>query len=746
MVGPSENTYTQQVSIDEKGSAVVLIPSKNTQTAGTYRVSVASQSSSFTVIADRADDAHSSFSVSPAVIKASSKDTTTVTVLLRDRFSNPIIGRPMGLFSDRLTDDISARSVQTDDNGQFLWSVTSSVTGNMTLIPYDIVSGKQLKLRATVTVTGGNSFLGSMLSGREQGGEDTPNADTSVVDRLELTLPQGALSVKASELFSMNLRTLKNGEVARSYIALLIVESSDPDAELPKKGEDPLSPATGRIDMRSVDQGQRSIPLSFLLRRQGPQTITVYDKLNPGLRETITINVLRQGGGGGDVITIIDPPDRSRIKGHTVMLQGRAPSLVNLKVKGGRTVIDTESDSEGIFRVNVELNPNNKESTLFVVSENGTYESAPIHVISDNEPPIIETASLNPPIGKTGDTTTITVKSEPELASVIATIKGTKVTLQETASGGGLYTGILTAPSDSGIIDVMITGTDSVGYETTLLLKWTIGMKDIPTVQDVRAENRPQEVTLSWKEITEMPVREYKIYIAEHSDPLNILYSVPTQGPSTTAVIKDLPLGKTYEFSVTMINPDGEESSEKSAPAIGMPLGLSLSVKPGNDSLSLEWTTIPDLPIDHYVLEYGIEPGVFLEHRDIDGAAVATILRDLINGIEYFVKLTPVTVTQKTLSELSVTASGTPDGKSFVATSADPIPDDLRKLHPAPNNEPSPSVSPVPRTPNSGISTVILLTLLAISVIGGLRFRRHRFQLLQAQEFLKNMDHRYHSS
>jgi hypothetical protein len=124
----------------------------------------------------------------------------------------------------------------------------------------------------------------------------------------------------------------------------------------------------------------------------------------------------------------------SHIKGHTVLLQGRAPSLVNLKVRGGQQIVNGESDTEGVFRISVELNPQDKEATLFVESENGTYESAPVHLIVDNEAPTIETITFDPTEGKAGGKARIFVKSEPELGTVIATIDGTQIPLSESGA------------------------------------------------------------------------------------------------------------------------------------------------------------------------------------------------------------------------------------------------------------------------------------------------------------------------
>ncbi len=743
--GPGTSDYTQTVALDASGNAVTLVPSKYVTTAGTYQVTAAGTSAAFKVIADRADDAHSSLTVSPTVLKAGG--SATATAVLRDKYDNPVAGRPMALIGSRISDDISARSSQSDESGRFLWSIVASTPGDITLIPYDIVSGRQLKLRADITVTGGSSFSAS-LTGTERGG-DVYAADLSgdlagtTIDHFEILPPQGVTNIKANELFSMTIRAMRGTEVVRGYVGTVIVESSDPDAELPKKGEDLKTPNTGRVDFRDIDQGERKVPLSFVLRKKGPQTIHVYDKSMPAIDGIITLDVQREDGDGSGTIEIVSPKDRSRIKGYSVNLQGRAPSLVNLTVKGGKQSVSAESDTEGVFRVTVPLNEQDNEATLFVTSENGTYESEPVHIIIDNEAPKIDTITFDPAEGKTTDPATIVVKSEPELGSVTATIESLALTLTET--GSGLYKAAFAAPAQDKIYDVTIVATDSVGNQSTLLSKWTVKPKNLPVVQGVTAEGQPMQVKVDWQAVTGMEVKEYKIYIAKDADPKNYLYSVSTGKPVTSAVIKDLPLGETYQFSLTAISTEGGESPEKSKPATASPQGIRFSAKPGDSSLLLEWTKIKDLPLNSYMLEYGVEAGQYTEKRTINGEATSYMLRDLLNGVTYELRLTPVTVTGKTMTELSAVTQGTPGGSGFKPGADEPVPPDvLDKLHPGANLDPLPNIDDIPSTPGSGVPPIAMAAAVVLAAVIGYQWQRIRKQNKMTQEFLHLMNERYH--
>ncbi len=736
---PSGTVYTQELSLDASGNAITLIPSSYTQTAGRYDISVAGASGTFMVIADRADAKRSTVTASPTHIRGNGQDTTTVTAIVRDRFDNPVAGRPIALISSRASDDISGLSAETDKDGRMLWSVRATESGPMTLIPYDVISAQQLQRRADVFVTGESTYTLRASVGSFGGDPVTADLTSSTVDHFELSLPQNVTNVNANELFSMTVRAMNGTSLVRGYIGTLIVESSDPDAELPKKGEDPNNPHAGRIDMRSVDQGERKLSLIFVLGKQGAQTITVYDKLDPSIRGTITLNVNRGNNAGNEQIVILDPLDRSRIKGETVLLQGHAPSFIDLTIRGGAQIVNASTDAEGVFRANVPLNPANKEVTLFVTSENGTMESEPVHLIIDTEAPEIETITFDPVEGKTEQATVMTVQSESGLSSMTADLDGTLLAFTEE---NGIYTSAFTAPKEAGTYDIKITATDSVGNATTMLTKWTVKPRQMPVVTGVAAESLPQKVALTWNKIDTAAVAEYKIYIALEKDPQNYLHSISTKKPVTSAVIEDLPLGETYLFSLTAISPDGEESAKKSDPVRAVAIGIHFAATSGKDSLLLEWNSLKDLPLDHYILEYGTSQSELSEKRSINGKANSFMLRDLLRGITYELRLTPVTVTGEKRTDLAAYARGTPNGNGFTPGTDDPIPPNL---HSGANLYPPPSVPHVPQTPGSGIPSMVGSILFLVTIITGFLWRSHAKQRKLTQQFLSMMQERYHS-
>lgn len=738
ITNPVGAVTTKNITTDALGNATMTIASNQTILAGTYSVSANGSTTSFDVLSDRPDEMESVLVTSATSIAP--QGSTTVSAITRDKYGNPVAGRPMALVSSRATDDIRATAPKTDTDGRMTWLVNAGQSGEMRLSLFDVISGRQMKLSKTVAV--GGSLLAANLGVGQS--DDVLRADLSngIVDHFELMLPEGGETVQANELFSLRIVARDNrNQIVRSYVGSLAVTSTDPNAELPKKGADSRNPNEGQVDMLATYQGDRTVPLSFLFRQTGTQTVAVYDKNNPTVRGELQVRVGGKGGTGQNGIQILSPVPGSKISGHRITIQGRAPSFVNLEFRGGLATVLGESDSEGVFSAELEFDPESSEVTVFVMSENGTYE-ATAHYFIDTIAPTIGSISIDPTEGRTDDPATITVIAEANLKTIKARINDTDSVLTADAENPAKYVGTIVAPATPGTYDVSVQAEDEVGNTSPVtVMKWNVKSKEIGKVQNVEAIGQALQVALKWDAIGGIDLAEYRIYVAKASEPTNYLYSIGTQKAVTSAIIKDLPLGETYEFSLTAVDMNGSESKEKSAPATASPLGMRIAVTPGNGSLLLEWIPIRDLPLSHYILEYGVEPGELTERRSINGSAESYMLRDLLSGVEYFIRMTPIAVNGQTRADLTVTTSGTPTGKGFIAGASEPVPvdslpDDLHSGAPIKN---------YPSVPSTGVpTTLVLMMLTAALVLFGLYVRHVGSERRKAQAFLEMMQHRYH--
>jgi hypothetical protein len=121
----------------------------------------------------------------------------------------------------------------------------------------------------------------------------------------------------------------------------------------------------------------------------------------------------------------------------------------------------------------------------------------------------------------------------------------------------------------------------------------------------------------------------------------------------------------------------------------------------------------------------------------INGELRDFTIRDLLPGIEYFVKVTPVTVTADTLDELAATGRGTPTGEGFTAGPRDDIPFDTTTL-------PGGTLHPAPGTPESGIPPYAWMAAILLGAAGVAMQWHRRRTLRQTAAFMQAVNAQYH--
>ncbi|MEQ1849349.1 MAG: fibronectin type III domain-containing protein [Candidatus Peribacteraceae bacterium] len=742
MTNPAGGRLTRQITTDANGDGVTQIEGEETIIAGKNEVKLNDTQVSFITLADRPNESESMFVTGS--VSAQVNEVFSASALLRDEYGNAVAGRPMALVSSRAQDDVVDTTGKTDANGRISWNVIPGSNGQMTLSVYDVMSGRQMKLSKTVSVIGGSVLSASLGVGQSDNPPITADLSNGIAESVEITLPDGGSTVRAGELFSMRFRVVDdNNQTVRSFVGSFYVDSTDPDGDLPKKGLDTRKPESGSIDIRPADQGEREASLTFLIRRTGKQTISVYDKNDPDLRGEIVLNVTGKGASSQSDIEILDPAPGAEVGKTSFQVSGRAPAFVNLEFRGGLETVRGESDAEGVFSVEMEFADDATQATVVVTSENGTYEATATYTI-DRIAPSVTSIAIDPTEGRTGDPATVRVVSEANVATMIATVAGKDTPLVATAEDPTIYTGTITAPTEPGTVDVAVKASDTVGNQSAMtVVKWNVATKEVPKVLNVQAIGQAQQIAVSWDAVGGTDVAEYNIYIAKEDDPENDLYSIGTKKAVTSATLKDLPLGFTYLIRVTAIDKAGVESVEKSDPASASPLGTRLSVTAGEQSLRLEWQKMSELPLSHFELRYGVEPDQLTEVRRINGEAESFMLRDLLSGVEYFLEMTPIAVNGQTRADLTVRASGTPTGKGFIAGVSEPVPDNtFDDLH---SGAPRQPIVKQPTNANTGMSTGMVWGLLVLSVCGfGMYVRHAQGERRKAQLFLSMMQERYH--
>lgn len=666
------------VTADAQGKAVLHVSGEETELAGPYTVETTGEGScdTFVVLPDTIDQRESSIEISRTSVAADGIDQVRITVILRDRYLNPLAARPVQLLSSRTEDQMRALTAQTDSEGQQTFAFSTVKPGIATIRALDLLSSKPLDTPLSINAgeqwgQGGDDpvftqdtqrgwdawndsaavpvgeFQGRTLFGQL-------NASFDVVDHFSIEIEGGRMSVPIRQDVTFRIVAEdRSGRTVEDYTGTIRFSSTDPKAILP----------FGTRQFTLKDLGVKTFTLGLRFNVGGEQTLAVEDA-SGNVRGSVTVTVTG-GNPASDSsrITITEPIEGSTVNAATVSLRGIAPPLVNLLVTGGKEIARGDSDSTGGFRIAVTLNTTVTGALLQVEEATGKFKSNPLHLLIDLMGPRISAVDFEPAQPAESGTTQVTVTGESGSAPVTMTLEGAAYTLNEVPSKPGTYIASFTAPAKAGTYQPLIAATDMLGNKTEMLTSLTVKTKTPPTIQNLTAEAKMNAIALKWEPAPKGEADTYRIYVGDRPD--NFTYSLDTDAYVSAATVAGLKQATTYYFAVTALK-NSIESAEKSNIASATVLGLRLAVIPGDTSLMLQWSSMKQsTPLSAYLLEYGVESDNLTEKRLINGDAETFTLRDLINGVTYTLRLTPVTVPGEVLKDLAATAEGTPNGAGY---------------------------------------------------------------------------------
>ncbi|MFH1444267.1 MAG: fibronectin type III domain-containing protein [Candidatus Peregrinibacteria bacterium] len=698
-----------KATADLQGKSTLNVSGEETQVAGAYTVETEGSGtcSSFVVLPETIDQRESSIETNRTLIAADGVDSARVIVILRDRYFNPLENRPVQLLSSRGEDQIRALSAQTDSEGQQMFSFISLKRGTASLRAIDLLSGKPLDTPVTIDVgeewgRGGysdQSFTTYPANGWNSGNTQAAvpvgefrgrtlfgqlTNDFDVVDHFRVEIEGGATTIPIRQDTTFRIVAEdRSGRTVEDYTGTIRFSSTDPKAILP----------FGTRQFTLKDLGAKTFTLGLRFNTGGEQTLAVEDT-SGNVRGSASVNIT----GGGTTpdtsrISITEPTEGTTVSSSLVTLRGMAPPLVNLLVTGGTEIARGDSDESGAFQVAVTLNTTVTGATLQVEEASGKYKSSPLHLLIDLLGPRISSVDFSPREPAEGQTTQIMVKTEVGSTPITMTLEGNTMNLSESAGLPGTFTGDFSAPAKVGVYQPLVTATDKFGNKTEMLSTLTVKPKTPPTIQNLTAEAKMNAVALKWEPVEKGEADTYRVYVGDKPD--SFIYSLDTDASVSAATVAGLKQATTYYFTVTALK-NGVESAEKSNVASATVLGLRLAVIPGDTSLMLQWSSMKrTTPLSAYLLEYGVESDNLTEKRMVNGDAESYTLRDLINGVTYYLRLTPITVTGEVLSDLAAEAEGTPNGAGYHPVAGSGSAFELPPALPPPPSVVKPGMPPV---------------------------------------------------
>ncbi len=737
---PAGPHVTQRITTDGDGAFSTMVTGRDTTHAGMYSAALAQDrqniaEAEFEVSPDRLDPGMSDVSVRHGDIVADGRDEAEVTISLTDMYGNPLPGRPVELIGsgDEMIEPLER---ETDAWGEQRFVITTRRAGRYTLRAMDLLSSTLLTARAEISADDGRGIGGHTYAGQVID-RAAAEEDFDVIDRFEITVDPPVLETREVARNVLIQAVDRNGRVVGNYTGpVRIFSPTDPSAVLPG-----FEDGYGETTFTPRERGEKNLRLIVSFLRAGEQILRVEDRTNPSqiiFGETSIMVGGSSGNPAGGTIKITSHNEGGFVSSRTITLTGIAEPFVSLRVMvNGVDKTQGETLQDGSFAIPLALDASIEGAfTIRIQDPVHGQDSGPLTLTLDSAAPEVATVTFAPEKPVEGSTMLVSLISEPGLSEVLIRIGTQTHMLIETPPNSGKYQAAVTAPL-AGAHQPTVVIKDKGGNTRELRTTLLVLPSGLPTVKNVRAEGRANAVELSWDAVTGETIDGYRVYVGEEDG--NFLYTLDTGKPTTSAAVAGLRPATNYYFAVTAIKGE-RESAEKSATASALVLGTKLEIDPEDSALFLEWAFPEEKPLSSFLLEYGAEKGTYTERRVLNGALRAFTLRDLLNGVTYYVRLTPVATTGDVLSDLSAVNAGAPEaaGPGFHASAPDPLPFDPDKFPPA--NE---LHEGAPRTPTTGLPPVAIWSGLGFAAFLLMLQWHRRRTLRMTQAFIAAMEQRY---
>ncbi len=733
---------------DERGHLFTHLPGELARNAGQYSITAMEPSSNhsasdtFRVLSDRLDPQVSELTVDRASVPADGSLPITAVVTLRDRYGNPLSGRPVTLIGSRSEDRIAPLTTETDSNGEMGFSIIGSGPGVITLGAMDLLTATVLQTRVAVTFgeqTGRGGWVpanGSALLAQIPG-EQNDQA------KFNISLTPEKADPDTTTWFDLQIEAIgSNGKRNLSYKQTpRISVDNDARADLPGKFEGTF----GEIPFQEREQGLKLLRKSVRFSKPGKHVVTVEDMIN-GIRGSATVEIKEEViAGQKRKIEILYPkPDVAtkvaRINATNVILKGVGPPLANLVVLEGEdetnrsTLARGETDANGKYEISVEfLDPNQSLYALVVQDENMAgsrlYTSEVLRIERNTKKPEF-TFTFDPIEPITGTDVQLNVFATAEIDSVQASINTDTLTLTQDASNPLHYSVMFQAP-EPGDYQPAITAKNPIG-STEIRGTLAVRDRDVAVPQNLQAIARPSGVDLMWDELPKSEgITKYTVYVGLAADDFSS--TLDTNGAEVGAQIKGLQTDTEYFFAVTAWKKDRE--SAKSEIISTRSNGLNLRLLPTQSSIEVTWQYPADAPaVGQFKLEYWVDETEHYE-RMLTGELRKYTINDLLSDVSYSVRLTPIAITGEALTDIVATASTTTLNGSFKSGPSDPV------YLPRPsntNNTPPPSSlhQGAKNTPDSGVPMGAAAGAVALSLAVFYVYYRRRQQLAHVSDLV----------
>jgi len=569
-------------------------------------------------------------------------DPALATATLRDETGKPVAGKSVSLVSSRGTDAVKSLQAVTNSNGEAIFQIIANEEGVSTFTAVadsqTIAERPRMVFLKTAGGIGGNLLGVDLLEG-----DALSESAIAAEHYVEITFPSKVV-VNVPTDITVEIQDV-GGITVDDFGGEISFASSDGLAILPLD-----------YTFTELDRGVHTFANAVSFSEIGNQNI----EISGADTNTKSISVEVVGSMSELDAPIVISPANGSLLNDVVTLVGTTEANSNLSVfAGGQFISSGESDGSGNFSIAADLSDGEYEITVAILNSDESVGSVsePVTLKIDRTPPIIKNISLHPGNRVTaGSQVLVEVESEAGLENAQITIDKASFELKREEEPT-FYSAKFTAPAD-GTYLLGVELTDKAGNigqypETTSLLVGEV------ISFEITATPLDGAVKLTWDEPDNYEqIANYKLLYGTSAENLNKEYTTANNGTDWT--IEGLNNGTTYHFAVISLDSTGYQNGNSNIAAATPAATLIATGCDGG--ASLKWITSDNPMVENYRLDYGITSKDYVESRILpDGVSRDEwIVRDLINGVEYFFTLHGTDSFGAVVEDISGEVSATP--------------------------------------------------------------------------------------
>ena len=295
IITPEKEEIILTEDVDRSGTVEISLRARETEVAGVYQIEVEDDrgrrvaTGEFEVFPDALSLRDSSINIDDDRIAEG--EEVLGTVILLDRYRNPLEDRPVRVSSTRRGDDIVMLDEKTDRRGRAEFSFISEKVGVSELIAIDLLSGDSPRDSVEIEVVRyrGSTLRSSLLDeyDREDDREARENS-YSFIDSFDILIAEKILRVNEQVDFTI-VAIDANGNQVDDYVGKVVIETTDLDARVPSNA----------VKFFASDRGSVDLPLALMFGTPGLHSVCAQDQDDSDIVGCIDLRVV----GGSSIVT-----------------------------------------------------------------------------------------------------------------------------------------------------------------------------------------------------------------------------------------------------------------------------------------------------------------------------------------------------------------------------------------------------------------------------------------------------------